>query len=420
MRKFMIFSCFLSILLASNPEQISQKTQINQADTAWLMICSALVLLMSLPGIALFYAGMTRKKNILSVIMLNFGAAAVASVVWVFLAFSIAFSGGGGFIGDFGSVFLLDLADSSSYEAAPSVPKSVYIMFQMTFAIISCAIITGSVVERVRFAPFMLFIGIWLVLVYAPTAHWVWSPFGFLAHDGVLDYAGGTVVHINAGVAGLVCALMLGPRIGYKKEAMPPHNLVLTMLGIALLWVGWFGFNAGSALGANESAAMALLTTHCSAAAGAIFWLLCERVFSHKPSALGFASGAICGLVAITPAAGYVSVISAMILGAITSVSCFYFVAVLKPKMRLDDSLDAFGIHGIGGIIGGILVAFFAKDGIEASLGAQILGVVITIIYSALLSFVIFFVIDRFFAIRAQSTDERIGLDISEHEQRLG
>lgn len=420
MRKFMIFSCFLSMLLASNPEQISQNAQINQADTAWLMICSALVLLMSLPGIALFYAGMTRKKNILSVIMLNFGAAAVASVVWVFLAFSIAFSGGGGFIGDFGSVFLLDLADSSSYEAAPSVPKSVYIMFQMTFAIISCAIITGSVVERVRFAPFMLFIGIWLVLVYAPTAHWVWSPFGFLAHDGVLDYAGGTVVHINAGVAGLVCALMLGPRIGYKKEAMPPHNLVLTMLGIALLWVGWFGFNAGSALGANESAAMALLTTHCSAAAGAIFWLLCERVFSHKPSALGFASGAICGLVAITPAAGYVSVISAMILGAITSVSCFYFVAVLKPKMRLDDSLDAFGIHGIGGIIGGILVAFFAKDGIEASLGAQILGVVITIIYSALLSFVIFFVIDRFFAIRAQSTDERIGLDISEHEQRLG
>lgn len=412
MKKLLVFFGFLNIAFASS--------EISPADTAWLMICSALVLLMSLPGIALFYAGMTRKKNILSVIMLNFGAAAVASVLWIVCGFSIAFSGGGAFIGDLSSVFLLDLDLSSIYPAAPSVPQSVYIMFQMTFAIISCAIITGSLIERVRFVPFMLFIALWLLLVYAPTAHWVWSPAGFLAHDGVLDYAGGTVVHINAGIAGLVGALVLGPRIGYKKEAMPPHNLVLTMLGIALLWFGWFGFNAGSALKSDESAAMALLATHASAAAGAITWLLCERIFISKPSALGFASGAVCGLVAITPAAGYVSVLGAMGLGVITCVGCFYFVAILKPKLRLDDSLDAFGIHGIGGIIGGILVAFFARSDVEASLWAQVLGVIITIVYSGVLSFVLFKGIDKLIGLRAGDTDERVGLDISEHSQRLG
>lgn len=410
---------FAQCLANQSTEQSLAQTSIIPADTAWMMVSSAFVLMMSLPGIALFYAGMTRKKNILSVIMLNFGAISVASVLWIACGYSIAFGGENAFFGDFSKAFLSSLAVDMSSLAAPNIPESVYIMFQMTFAMISCAIITGSVVERVRFVPFMLFIALWLVVVYAPTAHWVWSPVGFLANDGVLDYAGGTVVHINAGIAGLVGSLVLGARVGYKKEAMPPHNLVLTMLGISLLWVGWIGFNAGSALGANAQAGMVLLVTHASAASGAITWLVCERIFSQKPSALGFCSGALCGLVAITPAAGYVSTLSAMFLACITCVCCFYFVAILKPKLRLDDSLDAFGIHAIGGAISGVLVAFFAKEGVEASLEAQVIGVLVTIVYSGVLSWVLFFVIDKLFTLRASSTDERIGLDISEHSERL-
>ncbi|QQF51401.1 ammonium transporter [Campylobacter fetus] len=427
MKKYLLLISFAAQLFSSDWTVSFDK--IDSGNTAWLLTSTALVLFMTIPGIALFYAGMIRKKNILATMMQSFTTVAIVSVLWMAVGYSIAFTSGNPFIGGFDRLFLDGVSVISSEQTltvhpnASSVPESVFIVFQMTFAIISCAIITGSFAERIKFSSLMIFIAIWVLVVYAPTAHWVWESNGWLANHGVLDYAGGTVVHINAGIAGLVGAIILKPRLGYKKEAMPPHNLVLTLIGVAMLWFGWFGFNAGSAVAADARAAMAMLATQVATAVGAITWLFFEMIHKSKPSALGFASGAVCGLVGITPAAGYVNASGALAIGIITSGICYYAVTVVKRKLNYDDSLDAFGIHGIGGIIGAILTAVFCDESISAasaSVKVQIVGVAITVVYSGIVSYIILKIIDKTIGLRVSKDEEREGLDIASHGERLG
>jgi len=393
---------------------------LNTGDTAFMIFCSAMVLFMTMPGLALFYAGMVRKKNILSVLMQNYAIVALVSVLWATMGYTLAFSDGNGFLGGFSNAFFRGV-ESGVHENAKTIPHALFATFQMTFAIISCAIITGSLVERIKFSSLMVFVALFLLLIYTPTAHWVWHSSGWLAHHGVLDYAGGTVVHINAGVAGLVGALMLGKRLGYKKEAMPPHNLVLTLVGVAILWFGWFGFNAGSALGANQTAALSMLMTQISTAVGAVVWVVLEILHKHKPSSLGFASGAVCGLVAITPAAGFVSAGGAIMMSVLTCAVCFYSVTWLKHKLGYDDSLDAFGIHGIGGVVGGVLTGvFYDANLVKANLLVQVEGVVITLVYSGVVSFLIFWVLRKTLGLRVTKDEEREGLDHASHGERVG
>ncbi|WKW19469.1 ammonium transporter [Campylobacter fetus subsp. fetus] len=427
MKNYLFLISFTAPLFSS--DWVVSFDKIDSGNTAWLLISTSLVLFMTIPGIALFYAGMVRKKNILATMMQSFTTVAMVSVLWMIIGYSIAFTNGNPFIGGFDRLFLNGVSVVSSEQTltvhpnASSIPESVFIVFQMTFAIISCAIITGSFAERVKFSSLMIFIAIWVLVVYAPTAHWVWESNGWLAHHGVLDYAGGTVVHINAGVAGLVGAIILKPRLGYKKEVMPPHNLVLTLIGVAMLWFGWFGFNAGSALAADARAAMAMLVTQVATAIGAITWLFFEMIHKNKPSALGFASGAVCGLVGITPAAGYVNASGALAIGIISSGICYYVITVIKRKFNYDDSLDAFGIHGIGGIIGAILTAVFCDESISAatsSIKIQIIGVAITVVYSGIASYIILKIIDKTIGLRVSKDEEREGLDIASHGERLG
>ncbi|WP_258058496.1 ammonium transporter [Campylobacter hyointestinalis] len=339
------------------------------------------------------------------------------------------YTSGSPFVGGFDRLFLNGVSVVSSdallsvHPNASSIPESVFIVFQMTFAIISCAIITGAFAERIKFSALCLFIAIWVLAVYAPTAHWVWEGSGWLASHSVLDYAGGTVVHINAGIAGLVGAIMLKPRLGYKTEAMPPHNLVLTLIGVAMLWFGWFGFNAGSAVAADARAGMAMLTTQVATAIGALTWMVLEIIYKNKPSALGFASGAVCGLVGITPAAGFVGTSGALAIGILTAIACYYAVTVVKRKLNYDDSLDAFGIHGIGGIVGAVLTGVFCDEAISGATGSistQIIGVVITVVYSGTISYVILKIIDKTIGLRVSKDEEREGLDIVSHGERLG
>ena len=364
---------------------------INSGDTAWVMTSAALVLFMTLPGLALFYGGMVRKKNLLSTMMHSFSAAALVSVLWMAIGYSLAFTPGNAFIGGLDRVFLsgmgLDLHKEIGTVSpnAGSIPETVFMFFQMTFAIISTAIITGAFAERMKYSAMMLFSGLWVLLVYVPTAHWVWGG-GFMGEGGVLDYAGGTVVHINAGVAGLVAAIVLGKRIGYGKEAMPPHNMALTLMGAAMLWVGWFGFNAGSAVAADASAGMAMAVTQIAAAAAALTWLACEKISGHRPSALGLASGAVAGLVGITPAAGFVGPQGALAIGVLTAAGAFWASVILKRKLGYDDSLDAFGIHGFGGLIGATMLGLGA-DGVKwVGDGTKLDGVVGKVILPALAS----------------------------------
>ncbi|AII14459.1 ammonium transporter [Campylobacter iguaniorum] len=427
MKKYLLLSLFGVPAFAL--DWMSSFDKIDTGNTSWILISAALVLFMTLPGIALFYAGMIRKKNILATMMQSYIIVAIVSILWVIVGYSVAFTPGSPFIGGLERLFLNGLSvvtnDStlSVHPNASSIPESVFIVFQMTFAIISSAIITGAFAERMKFSALVAFIAIWILAVYAPTAHWVWEGSGWLANHGVLDYAGGTVVHINAGIAGLVGAIMLKPRVGYKKEAMTPHNLVLTLVGVAFLWFGWFGFNAGSAVAADARAGMAMLTTQIATAAGALSWMVFEIIYKSKPSALGFASGAVCGLVGITPAAGFVNPSGALIIGILTAIVCYYFVTVIKRKLNYDDSLDAFGIHGIGGIVGAILTGVFcdkAISGAEASMSAQIIGVLITIVYSGVVSFVILKIIDKTIGLRVSKDEEREGLDIVCHGERLG
>ena len=408
----------------STTEAAESEAVLDTGDTAWILVSTALVLLMTIPGLALFYGGMVRKKNVLNTMAYSFVAAAVVSIVWVVVGYSLAFGEGNAFIGSLDKVMLAGIGTDA---LSGSIPEILFVIFQMTFAIITVAIISGSIAERMKFGAFVAFIAIWVVVVYAPITHWVWGG-GWLGNDGALDFAGGTVVHINSGVAGLVAAYMLGKRMGLGRESMAPHNLTLTVLGASLLWVGWFGFNGGSALGANGAAGYALVVTQVAAAAAAIAWLVVEKLVRGKGSVLGAASGAIAGLVVITPAAGFVTVGGALAMGLIGGVVCFWGITALKRALKADDSLDAFGLHGVGGIVGAILTAFFASEfimgdaapsNLMSQLWVQVEGVLATIAYSAVLTFIILKVIDLTIGIRVAAEDERMGLDLSQHGERV-
>ena len=401
-----------------------KEAKLDTGDTAWILVSTALVLLMTIPGLALFYGGMVRKKNVLSTMAHSFVAAAIVSITWVVIGYSLAFGEGNAFIGGLDKIMLSGITTDA---LTGTIPEILFVIFQMTFAIITVAIITGSIAERMKFSAFVAFITVWSVVVYAPITHWVWGG-GWLGSDGALDFAGGTVVHINSGVAGLVAAYMLGKRMGLGRESMAPHNLALTVVGASLVWVGWFGFNGGSALGANGSAGYALVVTQVAAAAAAIAWLITEKVVRGKASVLGGASGAVAGLVVITPAAGFVTVGGAMAMGLIGGVVCFWGITALKRALKADDSLDAFGLHGVGGIVGAILTAVFASEFIMGDkvpanmmhqLWVQIEGVLATIAYSGVVTFIILKLIDLVIGIRVEADDERMGLDLSQHGERV-
>lgn len=406
------------------PAPTEDEAKLDTGDTAWILVSTALVLLMTIPGLALFYGGMVRKKNVLSTMAHSFVAAGIVSLTWVIVGYSLAFGEGNAFIGSLDKFMLSGITTDA---LSGTIPEILFVIFQMTFAIITVAIISGSIAERMKFGAFVAFITIWSVIVYAPITHWVWGG-GWLGSDGALDFAGGTVVHINSGVAGLVAAYMLGKRMGLGRESMAPHNLTLTVVGASLVWVGWFGFNGGSALGANGSAGYALVVTQVAAAAAAIAWLITEKVVRGKASVLGGASGAIAGLVVITPAAGFVTVGGALAMGLIGGVVCFWGITALKRALKADDSLDAFGLHGVGGIVGAILTAFFASEFIMGDnapsnvlhqLWVQVEGILATVAYSAIMTFIILKVIDLVIGIRVEGDDERMGLDLSQHGERV-
>jgi ammonium transporter, Amt family len=405
-------------------------SKINSGDTAWMLTSTALVLFMTIPGLALFYGGMVRKKNALATIMQSFAITCVVTVVWTIVGYSLAFTPGNAFIGGFSRVFLAGMNYIKGDKATTltvshlgtTIPETVYFVYQMTFAIITPALITGAFADRMKFSAMLAFMTLWSIIVYSPIAHMVWEPTGWLASAGILDFAGGTVVHINAGIAGLVCALVLGKRVGYGREPMAPHNVALTMMGAAMLWVGWFGFNAGSAVAADGRAGFAMLTTQVATAVAALAWMLAEWAAKGKPSALGIASGAVAGLVAITPASGYVGVTGAFVIGIVAGVICFWSATWLKTKLGYDDSLDCFGVHGVGGIIGALLTGVFAvKDigGADGNVILQLKGVAMTLVYSGVLSFVLLKIIDMVIGLRVTEEHEREGLDLVLHGEQL-
>ncbi|OVE46512.1 ammonium transporter [Chromobacterium violaceum] len=401
---------------------------INSGDTAWMLTSTALVLFMTIPGLALFYGGMVRKKNVLATLMQSFAITALVTVLWAVVGYSLAFTVGTSYIGDLsrvlldGMVYMKDAGKLAVHPLAGTIPESVFMTFQMTFAIITPALITGAFAERMKFSAMLVFMALWSLLVYVPVAHWVWAPGGWMGDKGVLDFAGGTVVHINAGVAGLVTALVLGKRVGFGREAMPPHNLVLTLVGASMLWVGWFGFNAGSAGAADGRAGMAMVTTQVATAMAALAWMFAEWIAKKKPSVLGIASGAVAGLVAITPAAGFVDVKGALAIGLAAGVICFWGATGLKHMMGYDDSLDAFGVHGVGGILGALLTGVFAvKDigGADGSLATQALGVGVTIVYCGVVTFILLKLVDIVLGLRVAEDEEREGLDLVLHGERV-
>nr|WP_232834664.1 ammonium transporter [Rhodoferax ferrireducens] len=394
-----------------------------------MMTSTALVLLMTLPGIALFYGGMVRKKSVLNTMASVVAVAALVSLLWFALGYSIAFTPGSEWIGGSerfwfaGLDYLKETGQVAVSHVAPNVPESVYAMFQLTFAIITAALIVGALVERMRFSAMLCFIGLWSVLVYAPIAHWVWEPGGWLVKMGVLDFAGGSVVHINAGVSGLVCAWFLGPRRGYGREPFEPFNLGLTMAGAGLLWVGWFGFNAGSAVAADGRAGLAMAVTHIAAASGALSWMLGEWIVRKRPSLLGLCSGLVAGLVAITPAAGFVSPRAAVLFGAVAGLACYWGATGLKRLLNTDDSLDVFGVHGIGGIVGSLMTGLFASKavaGVSGSVLTQLIGVGAVMLYSAVMSVLLLWVTKVLVGLRVDEQAEITGLDISQHLEHMG
>lgn len=396
---------------------------LDTGNTAWMLTSTALVLMMTIPGLALFYGGMVRKKNVLATIMQSFAITCLVTVLWFMFGYSLAFSDGGGmnaYLGGFSKFFHNGITTSSLWlPGVANIPEFVFSMFQMTFAIITPALIAGAFAERMKFSALLIFMGAWLLVVYAPIAHWVWGG-GFLGTAGVLDFAGGTVVHINAGVAGLVCALVLGKREGYGTANMAPHNLVYSVIGASLLWVGWFGFNAGSELAADGLAGAAMLNTQVAAAAAALAWMFAEWIVAKKPSVLGIISGAVAGLVAVTPASGFVNPTGAFIVGIVAGVLCYVSAVKLKHAFGYDDSLDAFGVHGIGGIIGALLTGVLADPAINslgsgASVGKQLYGIVFTILWTAIASFVILYIVKALVGLRPSTQEEVEGLDISQH-----
>ena len=402
--------------------------QISAGDTAWMISASALVLLMTVPGLALFYAGMVRKKNVLATMAQSFAICALVSVLWFVCGYSVAFMPGSSWSGDLSSLFMQTVTYDklaglvSVHHLATSIPESVFAMFQLTFAIITPALITGAFAERMRFSALIVFMAAWSLLVYAPIAHWVWEPTGWLAARGILDFAGGTVVHVNAGIAGLVAAWMLGPRHGFRKEALMPSNLGYTMIGASLLWVGWMGFNGGSAGAADGRAGMAMLVTQLATGAAALAWMLAEWLVRGTPTLLGLCSGAVAGLVAITPASGFVDPKAALAIGAIAGVGCYWGATGLKRVLGADDSLDVFGVHGVGGTIGALLTGVFAVPaigGVAGSVATQAIGVGATIAYSGLASALILWVVDKTIGLRVTAEQEEVGLDQSLHGERL-
>lgn len=411
---------------AALAQEAAAEPTLSPGDTAWMLTATALVLFMTIPGLALFYGGMVRKMNVLATVMQSFAICCLMSILWMVAGYSIAFTEGTPFFGGLDKMFLAGIgADTLSGV----IPETVFVTFQMTFAIITPALIAGAFADRMKFSAMLIFMAIWSLVVYAPITHWVWGPEGYLLNDGVLDYAGGTVVHINAGVAGLVAALIIGKRKGYPTENFAPHNLVLSLVGAAMLWVGWFGFNAGSALAADGRAGMAMLVTQIAAATAGFAWMLAEWAVKGKPSVLGIISGAVAGLVAITPASGFVGPIGGLVIGAVAGIVCYWGATGLKRAMGYDDSLDAFGVHGIGGIVGAILTGVFAQESIGGTAGllegngaqvvTQLYGIAATIVWSAIASAVILKVIDVIIGLRVEEDVERDGLDLALHGETI-
>ncbi len=432
---YVMFGLVLAALFALIPSlgfaQDAEAPKLDTGDTAWMLTSTALVLMMTIPGLALFYGGMVRKQNVLAIMMQSFAITCLVTVLWMIVGYSLAFSEGNAIIGGFGNLFLSGLAIDSVNALAKTIPETVFMTFQLTFAIITPALITGAFADRMKFSAMLWFIGLWLIFVYAPVAHMVWGG-GLMGEMGVLDFAGGTVVHINAGVAGLVACLVLGKRQGYGKVSHAPHNLTLSIIGAGLLWVGWFGFNAGSAAGANVNAGMAMAVTQIATAAAALAWMFSEWLARGKPSVLGIVSGAVAGLVAITPAAGFVDPMGALIIGIVAGIICFVAATTVKNALGYDDSLDAFGVHGVGGIVGAILTGVFAKAAIagkDAPLGlldgnggqvlTQIYGVVITIVFTAIVTLIILKIIDWTIGLRVDEATERDGLDLNLHGETV-
>ncbi len=399
---------------------------LSAGDTAWMLTATALVLFMTIPGLSLFYAGMVRSKNVLSVLMQCFAITGLMSILWAFWGYSIAFDDGNAFMGGFGKLFLAGVTVDAM---SGTIPETVFLTFQMTFAVITPALIVGAFAERMKFSAMLWFMGIWVTIVYAPVTHWVWGG-GWLADHGILDFAGGTVVHINAGIAGLAACLALGKRKGYPATPMPPNNVGYTIVGAAMLWVGWFGFNAGSQLAADGVAGMAMTVTQLATAAAALAWMFSEWVSHGKPSVLGIASGAIAGLVAITPASGSVGPMGSIVIGIASGIVCFIVSTRIKRALGYDDSLDVFGIHCIGGIVGAILTGVFCAEalggagygdgnaGMGDQLAAQFIGVVATLVYTFVVSFVLLKVLDAVMGLRVNEEDEEEGLDLALHDER--
>ena len=428
--------------LAAAPAFAGDEAKVDTGDAAWMLISTAIVLMMTVPGVALFYAGMVRKKNVLATMMQSFSICALVSVLWMVAGYSLAFGEGNAWIGDLSRFFLGGLAEnwdkpftlgSGDAAVATTIPESIFLTFQMTFAVITAALITGAVADRMKFSALLVFIGLWTLLIYSPVAHWVWHPNGWIFSLGALDFAGGTVVHINAGVAGLVAAIVLGKRVGYGSDNLSPYNLGFAVIGAALLWVGWFGFNAGSALGSSGGrAGMAMLVTQIAAAAAVLSWLAAEWIGKGKPSVLGAISGAVSGLVAITPAAGFVLPGSALIIGLVAGVAGYWGATALKHALKYDDSLDAFGVHGVCGIVGALLVGFLAYGPLSATTAApeglsggmdqfikQVIAVAATMAFTAIGTWILLKITDVIVGLRVTEEEEREGLDVALHGERI-
>ena len=412
-------------LFAASGASAAVPDTINGGDTAWIITASALVLFMTLPGLALFYGGLVRQKNFLSVLMHCFAITAVASILWIGIGYSLAFAPGNGIIGSISNIGLGGLA---AVRSATAVPESVFALFQLTFAIITPALFIGAFVERVRFGWLLAFSGAWLLLVYVPVAHWLWGG-GWLSQMGALDFAGGIVVHTTAGVTALLTAIMVGKRHGFPQHLMLPHSPALTLAGAGMLWVGWFGFNGGSALGANAAAGNAILATHCGASAAALVWIILERFKVGKPTTIGIATGAIAGLATVTPAAGFIGVGGALFLGALGSLICFYAVQLIRFRLHIDDSLDVFAVHGVGGITGSLMVAVLMSESLGgvgyangatmlSQLGVQALAVLVVALWSAAATAVIGYAVSMVLPMRVSAEEERDGLDLASHGER--
>jgi len=417
----------LALLAGPALAQDAAAPKLDTGNTAWMLTSTALVLMMTIPGLALFYGGMVRKKNVLATVMQSFAITCLVTILWFVVGYSIAFTDGGptqAWLGGFGKLFHNGITTSTLWlPGVANIPEFVFSMFQLTFAIITPALIAGAFAERMKFSAMLIFMGLWSVVVYSPIAHWVWGG-GFLGGLGVLDFAGGTVVHINAGVAGLVCALVLGKRKGFGTTNMAPHNLVISVIGASLLWVGWFGFNAGSELAADGLAGAAMINTQVATAAAALAWMFAEWIVVKKPSVLGIISGAVAGLVAVTPASGFVNPTGALIIGIVAGVLCYLAAAHMKKMFGYDDSLDAFGVHGVGGIIGALLTGVFADPAINSlgqnhSIVTQGIGIIATIVWTAVASFVILMICKVLVGLRPSEQEEEEGLDITQHGESV-